>query len=372
MLLHLTTLDPWRRALAAEHFGADQVHSSGFLHLSTPAQVTIPANALFRDVGDLWLLVIDPSRLRAPLRWEPGGAPDDPPDMVFPHLYGPLEVAAVTAVVPYRRPGGDAYVEPRGLPGLPDLPARAVAMELYVAMARSATVAQSGDGVAVHHPDFEFSWDHNRLLLPTAVTAAEAAELCRRGFPHRGHWTVCINGSVRSRVTEDYVAAGWNHSEELLMIATAEPAPERVDAAAGIAVQQVSRRDLDALRIATMRRYAPDITADRIQQMPDRAETTASVCRLLHLAVLDGDAPVAQLDLRIVGATAAIDDVATDPPYEGRGYASALVLAAIRAARAAGCDAVFLRADEDDWPRKLYERLGFTVEGTTHVFNRDL
>jgi hypothetical protein len=36
-----------------------------------------------------------------------------------------------------------------------------------------------------------------------------------------------------------------------------------------------------------------------------------------------------------------------------------VVLAAARAARARGCDLVFLVADEADWPKELYARLGF-------------
>ena len=46
------------------------------------------------------LLRIDPDRLTAPVRWEPG-VPTDPDSMLFPHLYGPLPVSAVTSVTPY-------------------------------------------------------------------------------------------------------------------------------------------------------------------------------------------------------------------------------------------------------------------------------
>jgi uncharacterized protein (DUF952 family) len=51
------------------------------------------------------LLYLDPDRLGAPVRWEPG-VPGDPASMLFPHLYGPLLVDAVVDVRPYR-PGPD-------------------------------------------------------------------------------------------------------------------------------------------------------------------------------------------------------------------------------------------------------------------------
>ena len=46
---------------------------------------------------------VDPARLTDPVRFE-DGVPADPGGMLFPHLYGPLPVSAVIAVVPYRPP----------------------------------------------------------------------------------------------------------------------------------------------------------------------------------------------------------------------------------------------------------------------------
>ena len=56
------------------------------------------------------LLYVDPDRLGAPVRWEPG-VPTDPESMLFPHLYGPLPTASVVAVRPYL-PGPDGRFEP--------------------------------------------------------------------------------------------------------------------------------------------------------------------------------------------------------------------------------------------------------------------
>ena len=51
------------------------------------------------------LLKVDTRRFSIAVRWEPG-TPGDPDSMRFPHLYGPLPVAAVTSILPYR-PGSD-------------------------------------------------------------------------------------------------------------------------------------------------------------------------------------------------------------------------------------------------------------------------
>jgi ribosomal protein S18 acetylase RimI-like enzyme len=55
--------------------------------------------------------------------------------------------------------------------------------------------------------------------------------------------------------------------------------------------------------------------------------------------------------------------VGTLHDHRGRGYAKAVVLAAIAAARKRGAEFVFLVADHDDWPKELYRRLGFDELG---------
>jgi glutathione S-transferase len=70
----------------------------GFIHTSQPAQVALVANAFYRDVPDLVLLVIDAGRVGSPIRYErvPGQ------DLPYPHIYGPLNPDAVVATRPFR------------------------------------------------------------------------------------------------------------------------------------------------------------------------------------------------------------------------------------------------------------------------------
>ena len=100
-LLHLCTVVEWEQARATGQRRPPSLDGQGFVHLSTPEQVHLPANRLFAGRTDMVVLQLDPSRLDAPVRWEAGVA-TDPDAMTFPHLYGPLPVAAVTSVTPYR------------------------------------------------------------------------------------------------------------------------------------------------------------------------------------------------------------------------------------------------------------------------------
>jgi uncharacterized protein (DUF952 family) len=115
VLLHICAAPDWVNAQRRGEHRPDSLRDAGFVHLSTPQQVHLPANRLYAGRTDLLLLHIDTSRLEAPVRWERGDA-TDPASMLFPHLYGPLPVSAVIAVTEYR-PGGDGRfvrVQPSG------------------------------------------------------------------------------------------------------------------------------------------------------------------------------------------------------------------------------------------------------------------
>lgn len=87
VLVHLCPTDDWSAARIRGELRPESLTSAGFVHLSTPDQVHLPANRLYRGRDDLVLLQIDPARLDSPIRWELGIA-TDPESMLFPHLYG--------------------------------------------------------------------------------------------------------------------------------------------------------------------------------------------------------------------------------------------------------------------------------------------
>lgn len=102
-LVHLCDITTWAAAQRRGWLPVDP--AVGFVHLSTPAQVHEPANRFFPGRTDLLLLQVNPDLLTAPLRWEPAVPATDTP-AIYPHLYGPLPVAAVVAATPYP-PGAD-------------------------------------------------------------------------------------------------------------------------------------------------------------------------------------------------------------------------------------------------------------------------
>jgi uncharacterized protein (DUF952 family) len=84
----------WREAEAAGRFdGAPIDRLDGYIHLSTAAQVRETAARHFAGQSDLLLIAVEAETLGSSLRYEPARGGE-----LFPHLYGPLRLAAVHAV----------------------------------------------------------------------------------------------------------------------------------------------------------------------------------------------------------------------------------------------------------------------------------
>ena len=117
LILHITTAPEWASAQSAGEYRAPSLDEEGFIHCSTPAQVVHVADWFYRDVADLVLLCIDPERLTSELLWEPSA---DAFAGEFPHVYGPIPVAAVRAVVPWTR-GDNGFSLPAEVRALEEL-----------------------------------------------------------------------------------------------------------------------------------------------------------------------------------------------------------------------------------------------------------
>lgn len=110
-----------------------------------------------------------------------------------------------------------------------------------------------------------------------------------------------------------------------------------------------------------------DAVLDQLLEM-DRRFGAAAGDRWL-VAPAEG-APAAACRLLARGGVTQIEEVATLIAHRGRGLGTAVVRAALDEARAAAPQAIFLTADAEDWPRLLYERLGFEAVGDIHVLLR--
>lgn len=106
-ILHCFTPEEWAAATDTGVIAPASLDTEGFVHCSTAAQIEGVLNRFYADVSDVVIGEIDLARLAylAPdseVRWEAPAHPDGTPntdaedDLRFPHVYGPIPVAAVT------------------------------------------------------------------------------------------------------------------------------------------------------------------------------------------------------------------------------------------------------------------------------------
>jgi len=105
-ILHLASNASWLAASKEGTYRADSLSMEGFIHCSTASQIVDVANAFYHSQHGLVALVIDPDKLISELKWEPPAHPNPKRativgDELFPHVYGPINMDAVTKVVPF-------------------------------------------------------------------------------------------------------------------------------------------------------------------------------------------------------------------------------------------------------------------------------
>jgi uncharacterized protein (DUF952 family) len=94
-IYHVTTAAEWQDALKKGRYESPSLASEGFIHCSQEDQVKGVLERYFKGKAGLVKLVIDTTKLSSPFiyEWSPSTAD------TFPHIYGPINPEAVTAVV---------------------------------------------------------------------------------------------------------------------------------------------------------------------------------------------------------------------------------------------------------------------------------
>jgi uncharacterized protein (DUF952 family) len=109
-LYHLVTPEVWEQG-QDQPYRAASLDTEGFIHCSNLDQVVRSANRFYAEAPNLLLLCIPAERLTSPLKDENSGSGE-----LFPHIYGPIERAAVAAVRPLHRDGTGHWALPPDLP----------------------------------------------------------------------------------------------------------------------------------------------------------------------------------------------------------------------------------------------------------------
>ena len=248
---------------------------------------------------------------------------------------------------------------------------RALAFEELVRERRAERVVPFRWGVAVFNMSLPRVWELNLLRVEqtegaTAEALTEEAERVQgeAGLVHRR--VSVVDEAAGAGLEADFREAGWRPSRFLAMVH--RHPPTRTADVPGVV--EVDRATLEPLRARTIGEEPWGNDPETVRQLLEASALTAQAVEVRHFAVVVDGTSASAADLYSDGKTAQIEDVTTLPEYRGRGCASAVVLRALAEAERAGHDFVFLVADDEDWPKELYARLGFEGVGRWYSFLR--
>lgn len=231
--------------------------------------------------------------------------------------------------------------------------------------AAAADVVDTPLGLAFR--DLEFPAHMLNLLWVTAIDASPdgiraACDLAQGELLHRKAFVA--DPALGARLEPSFRAAGWAVDREVWMVLARERdrAPP-----AGLAAETDAATHA-ALERASTREHGADPEVGE-QLAGARVRLRAPVTATLFAGIVDGT-PAAHATLLFDGRTAQVEDGASLTAFRRRGLARAVVSAAVDAALAAGHKLIFILADDEDWPKELYGKLGFEAIATTRAFIR--
>jgi GNAT superfamily N-acetyltransferase len=226
-------------------------------------------------------------------------------------------------------------------------------------------------GTAFLNPDFPLKYDANfvrverRLggIAADALAADADRVLGEHGLSHRK--VVVFDDGHGARLATEFLQLGWSAERLLIMAQVREP-----EQRPPWPVEEMRFVDVRKFLETVLRRQPYGDTDETVRQLVDIREVYVREvgARFFVASVESRQASVCEL--YGFDGVAQVEDVNTLEEFRGRGLASAVVLGAATAARERGSDLVFLVADDADWPKDLYARLGFDPVGTFWSFVR--
>lgn len=91
-ILHLCPRQDWLNCQSRGEYRAESLGREGFIHCSSPEQITEVANRYYQGIPDMVVLRINPDKLFSEIRWVKIGKAH------YPHVYGPINLEAVDKV----------------------------------------------------------------------------------------------------------------------------------------------------------------------------------------------------------------------------------------------------------------------------------
>ena len=221
-------------------------------------------------------------------------------------------------------------------------------------------------GTAYIHDGLPKIWDANFLDLSVrGLTAREIAAQADEvmgpiGCEHRR--VQVLDPEVGADLEAEFGALGWSTDVHVVMSNRREP-NRKVDTSS---VQEVGAAAWPG-RAEQMRSYSSTDDPETVEQMRALYDLMTEVAHARDFAIVENGKAVSFALLLTDGSIGQIEDVATLEAYRNRGY-SWRVMAKVMEESRATYDLTFLIADDRDWPKDFYSKLGFDAIGRHYYF----
>ena len=244
-------------------------------------------------------------------------------------------------------------------------------LEFELALDRRANeeIIEYAWGRAYLSPTLPLAWDANWALIERpGMTAAEVVAAADESLARFAHRAAAIRDEAEGERLSREIAAipGWEAEENLYMLL------REGSAASGDDALETPLSGCEDLRRELIRGEFPadlenlEETTDQLLEMGRRTGEAGGD----RWFVAPPEQPAAACCLLSAGEIGQVEDVGTLASARGQGLAQAVIRGAIAASREAGHRHTFIVADADDWPRLLYEKLGFAACGVLHVLRK--
>jgi ribosomal protein S18 acetylase RimI-like enzyme len=232
-------------------------------------------------------------------------------------------------------------------------------------------VEEHGWGRAFLSPTVPLVWDANWVLIEqTGMAVDEIIDAADRSIGPAGmhHRTVVVKEPQDGRrLLPEFESRGWGVEPGLRMVLRREPDRESGMRAAECRMDEIAdlRAKLIRKQLAEIGIHGEDVTEQLLEW-----ERRLGICDGDRWFVAPGSGPASACRLFGRDGIGQVEDVGTLPEARGRGLARGVVRAAVRASERDGNRLTFLAAAADDWPRLLYEKLGFDEIGCLYAFRK--
>jgi GNAT superfamily N-acetyltransferase len=209
-------------------------------------------------------------------------------------------------------------------------------------------------------------WDFNLVRVDDpdpgigARSIAAVADDWLEGLDHRR--IEVEDEGLGTRLRPEFQEIGYS-AERLLWMLREQGPPE---ATPGVRIEEVGFDDTRHLHEAWLVEEGIGLDTEFL----DAEQRVAAQRGMRVLAVIEDGVPAAYLRIVVDGEQGEIDDVYCTPDRRGSGLGSALLREALRRVAEGGAARVFIGADDDGRPKRLYARLGFRPAWVQHVFTR--